>query len=987
MTESYFDDQDLTAYVLGELPTDERAKFEQRLQTDPQLQAAVDELRELTGVIADELKSEPADRLSADQRAEITAAESAAVASASAQSASAQAATAKVDTVLSDSPGQKQFPSRSKTGRGVAAVVLATVTLVTAGILLQGDPKKPTVQSNLVAALDDSERKPSDANPDLSLPMFVKLGAATSNPVAPGRDELIAEAYKKRGGEKVWPETESLSEPMNSVATDPVDALFNQPIVAIQSVAGVSGPSTRGLVLDSFSDVPESADRVSVSATPVAAVQKESKNVGLSVQTQPRSLVTDFSIISGDSPSTPSSDSTGRFRGVRANVSRKRVAAQQSAQPVHPNDSLGLELEFQAPAVRYTQEQIQLARKLKRSGMPVTDYRFVPAPAKQLFADVSGESYASLVENPFIRPAGTQALSTFSIDVDTASYSNMRRFVDRNQWPPADSVRIEELINYFDYGYAAPAGGEPFSLHVESNPCPWNVEHQLVQIGLQGRRIPKADRPAINLVFLVDVSGSMKDRNKLPLVKSALQMLVAEMTEDDRIAIVTYASGAGVQLESTCGSERDLIMEKIHGLSAGGSTNGEAGIQMAYDTALQNFSKDGDNRVILCTDGDFNVGVSSDSALVTMIEEKARSDVFLSIFGFGMGNLKDSKLEGLADKGNGHYAYIDGLKEAKKVFVEEMTGTLFTIAKDVKIQVEFNPSHVGEYRLIGYENRLMAARDFADDTKDAGEIGAGHRVTALYEVVPVDVAAAAATKKDADVAAKLRYQAKQTKPAEQADPDAVAAVVDGKPSPELLTVSLRYKQPTGDKSLLIERPVDAQETTASSSPSPGFSWAAAVASFGMVLRESQYKGNATLELAAELAHQSTLPDPHGHRHEFAELIQKARVIHARRTGQTLDPYIPMLSEKDALKKAAVSGKYSKLLKTVPAKQDLAEYGAFKDFGKWDGTAYSGANDLPPGYWVYVYPSWYIWESTTEQASTETTATPVATPAPAATKVK
>ena len=465
-------------------------------------------------------------------------------------------------------------------------------------------------------------------------------------------------------------------------------------------------------------------------------------------------------------------------------------------------------------AQRIARRESKLNESLKKGIRPA----LVPS------SQASGESYAPIIENEFIQPRGTSALSTFSVDVDTAAYANVRRFLNHNQLPPKNAVRIEELVNYFDYGYKQPADGEPFSVHLEVAECPWNSDNRLVQIGLQGREILKSKRPPVNLVFLVDVSGSMRNSNKLPLVKSALEVLAREMTEDDRLAIVTYAGQAGLHLASTAGNDQSTILSHIRSLSAGGSTNGEAGIRIAYETAIAHFQEGGMNRVVLCTDGDFNVGVSSDNELVKLITEKARSGVFLSIFGFGMGNLKDSKLEGLADKGNGHYGYIDSMREADKVFGEELTGTLFTIAKDVKIQVEFNPSRVAQYRLIGYENRKLKARDFANDKKDAGEIGAGHRVTALYEVVPGSVSA---------LSNSLKYQAKNAQP------------VPGADSPELLTVSLRYKQPDGVKSKLMERPLMDTDGTQESEPSAGFRWAAAVTSFGLVLRDSKFKGDAS----------------------------------------------------------------------------------------------------------------------------------------------
>lgn len=477
------------------------------------------------------------------------------------------------------------------------------------------------------------------------------------------------------------------------------------------------------------------------------------------------------------------------------------------------------------------------------------------------------EAYEAPPENAFVTPT-QQPLSTFSIDVDSASYSNVRRFLTQGQRPPADAVRIEELVNYFNYSYPQPKDGEPFSVTADAAPCPWQPKNYIARIGLQARTIDKAKRPPTNLVFLLDVSGSMEAANKLPLVKQAMSMLCEELNERDRIAIVTYAGDAGIKLASTPGSDQTRIMQSIEALQAGGSTNGAAGINLAYEEALRHFNGEGENRVILCTDGDFNVGVSSDDELVELIQQQAKTKVFLSIFGFGMGNLKDAKLEKLADKGNGHYGYIDDLKEARRVFNEELVGTLYTVAKDVKIQVEFNPLTVGAYRLIGYENRALAAKDFNDDTKDAGEIGAGHTVTALYEIAP-----------------KGQWQPKQEVDPLKYGPDTKeAAPVETAPkknlSPEsaddLFTVKLRYKHPTADVSVkTIDYVVD-DIAGKKIVPSPDLVWAASVASFGMQLRHSQFKGNWTLNDVYEAAQGVKGPDTNGRRREFLDLVQAAK---------------------------------------------------------------------------------------------------------------
>jgi len=479
----------------------------------------------------------------------------------------------------------------------------------------------------------------------------------------------------------------------------------------------------------------------------------------------------------------------------------------------------------------------------------------------------NAEAYSRIHDNKFM--AATESpLSTFSIDVDTASYSNVRRFLTQNQLPPADAVRIEELINYFPYDYTPPTDDRPFASHIEVAGCPWNPEHRLVRFGLKGRIIQKEARPPVTLTFLIDVSGSMQPANKLPLLKSALRMLVQKLGENDRVAMVVYAGASGIVLPSTYGLDQDTILTALDKLEAGGSTNGASGIQLAYQVATENFTKGGVNRVVLCTDGDFNVGITNHSDLTKLIEDKAKTGVFLSVLGFGMGNLKDATLENLADRGNGNYAYIDTQREARKVLVEQLEGTLITIAKDVKIQVEFNPAEVAQYRLIGYENRMLKAEDFNDDKKDAGEIGAGHTVTALYEIVPAKGVRGDGPKLDPAVD-PLKYQ----------KPQATVKPTDAAANGEMLTLKLRYKEPDGDKSKLIEFPVrDAGKSF--DQASRDFRFVASVASFGMQLRGSPYKGSITWKKLTEIAESTLGDDSHGYRGEFLDLIRKAEMMGA-----------------------------------------------------------------------------------------------------------
>ena len=472
-------------------------------------------------------------------------------------------------------------------------------------------------------------------------------------------------------------------------------------------------------------------------------------------------------------------------------------------------------------------------------------------------------AYNHIAENPFLG-AKDNPLSTFSIDVDTASYSNVRRFINEGSLPPKDAVRVEEMINYFTYDYAQPSDGKPFAVHLDVAGCPWEASHRLLRIGLKGKEIATDKRGPSNLVFLLDVSGSMMPPQRLPLVKQAMRLLVEKLTENDRVAIVVYAGASGLALPSTTGDRKEQILEALENLQAGGSTNGAEGIQLAYKTAADNFIRGGVNRVILATDGDFNVGLTSQGDLIRLIEEKAKSGVFLSVLGVGTDNLKDSTMQKLADKGNGNYAYLDSLDEARKVLVQQMNGTLVTIAKDVKIQVEFNPARVASYRLIGYEKRMLRKEDFNNDKVDAGEIGAGHVVTALYEVVPVGaVINPAASGPPVD---PLKYSSndKSTSPRSTS-------------SNEMLTVKLRYKKPDGDKSELVERALTDTEGKFENA-SVDLKFAAAVAEFGMILRDSDYKGNGTFAAVLEWAEEGKGSDANGYRAGFIELVRKAQAM-------------------------------------------------------------------------------------------------------------
>lgn len=492
-------------------------------------------------------------------------------------------------------------------------------------------------------------------------------------------------------------------------------------------------------------------------------------------------------------------------------------------------------------------------------------------PFNQEFSnDFNTETYNGISENRFHSSRQTP-LSTFGIDVDGASYGNIRRYINNGNLPPIDAVRIEEMINYFSYEYPQPQKNQPFSVNTEISAAPWNSSHKLLRIGLQGKKIGVDNLPASNLVFLIDVSGSMNQHNKLPLVKSSIKLLVDQLRKQDKVSIVVYAGAAGMVLPPTSGDKKETIKNALDRLPAGGSTAGGDGIKLAYKIAQENFLKRGNNRVILASDGDFNTGVSSDGEMQRLIEEKRKGGVFLTVLGYGMGNYKDSKMETLANKGNGNYAYIDNISEARKVLINEFGGTLFTIAKDVKLQLEFNPEKVQAYRLIGYENRLLNNEDFNNDQKDAGDLGSGHRVTALYEIIPAGVKSSFIDRVD-----ELKYQS----PAPNTAPSY---------RNELLTIKLRYKEPDSEASSLITQSVTDRNTNWKD-VSGDFRFSAAVAAYGMLLRQSEFSQQSTYDKVIEWARSGLGEDEEGYRNEFLQLVKSSKLL-ARET-------ITSVNEKD-----------------------------------------------------------------------------------------
>jgi len=1020
------DDPRLTAFVLGELNDADRAAVEQLLEASPEARVFVDDLQETIGVLRDELSTEPAPALTDEQRsalhqaAELTshgtpgttrfepsrathrrrgvllgmAATVAALAvvvtvlpefglqppgnssdvalSWQGQLADDESAVASAESSIAMSESETSRPTSVEAAiRGVAPFEHVSNQPAEADSARSDQSSFSVISGRTAAPLNEEQAFPADALPTAASQALVKsepataAGAAGSAPVAAAAAPQTAPGeVPLRGG------FDGLNKQRAAGTKLPLATTGNAP-----SKAAVAGKAT---AVEGFS----SADR-SASDAPK---QVDEMSSGLAATARPESAqpVSNGPGLAGAAPASPvarpvpgtsgqpvvrysteaepvsapvpaaSEEEARRFRGRTL-----QTDGQQPGQPVRIARITG------RPVVGEALGEQKEGEALVRGGrrMPVGKDADDRLPGQYgrgigggLVARPGNENYEPIIENDFVVPDPSdreKRLSTISVDVDTASYANVRRFLTQNQLPPPNAVRIEELVNYFKYDYPQPEGDDPFSVTTEIMLCPWQPRHRLARIGLQARTIDKSQRPPTNLVFLLDVSGSMRPANKLPLVQQAMRLLVEEMTEDDQIAIVTYASNAGLRLVSTPGSKKSEILQSIDSLTAGGSTNGEGGIKLAYDTAIRHYIQDGANRVILCTDGDFNVGVSNDNELVELIQEKAASGVFLSVFGFGMGNLKDGKLEKLADKGNGQYGYIDNLQEARRAFNEDLAGTLYTVAKDVKLQAEFNPATVGAYRLIGYENRKLAAADFNDDTKDAGEIGAGHTVTALYEIVPLQVLIDEATR------GKFRYR-------ESVKHAVKPPTVDGF-SDELFFVRLRYKKPDEETSQPVEADFPVSDITITgkpvAAPSADFQFAAAVASFGMNLRGSQYRGTWTLANVDAAAQQLRGEDADGRRGEFLDLVKLAMRLKGLTPtdAPATEDHPAELSAKDARIKAAVDGKYRRLLKKIEVRDDVQQYGAFNDFGFWDKSAkYKGHSDLLPGYWVYVYPNWYIW---------------------------
>lgn len=951
------DDPGLTAFALGELEPQEAARYAEAVASSRELQAMVADIQAEARILSDELRLEPTVAMSAERRAEIIAQATGPKPVATPQRTRFLGVSQRTAAVAAASvllvPGawyafQTAFPRVQR-----ASVVSHTTTSpkdARAVQLHSVDATQPLYDTRFgtitrgIAQLDDKYGRPADSSVTGSggtAPFANRHGDFTPQP-PPSEDSSLESRVRQpaKPGAQTVAKTFELSGQQKAdydggrqgASDDYAEGVRHD----VAAPKGESPSSSRPQSSQGQPRIPEvSADK------PVSAVEFDSLSTSRS-----KFLKEAKPSFAPAAPATLSTPPANRSEAVASTPSIPHPTAVTSESlplPSRVGAAVGKGLEGRTSLAgddlealvakrergeQLTNNEMALAEIARIKGLPMKDLdrreiqqlEWARQQLRWHDDSPSNEAYNPIFENGFITPE-QQQLSTFSIDVDTASYANLRRFLMGGQLPPPDAVRIEELVNYFAYQYPQPEDGRPFSVQTDIAACPWQPGHQLVRIGLKGKEIPKEQRSPTNLVFLVDVSGSMSPANKLPLVRESLKTLVGQLDERDKIAIVTYAGQAGIALPSTSVAQRETIIGAINSLGAGGSTNGAAGINTAYDIAAQEFLDKGTNRVILCTDGDFNVGVTSDDALVQMIQTRAKGGVFLSIFGFGMGNLKDAKLEQLADKGNGQYGYIDDRQEAEKVFVQELMGTLVTIAKDVKIQIDFNKEVVASYRLVGYENRVMAAEDFHNDKKDAGEIGAGHTVTALYEIVPT---------RDLKVNDETRW----------------------------LTVKLRYKQPEASESVLFENPLTGpagQLKLASSD----FQFASSVAACGMLLRHSQHAGQANWALVKELAQAGLSHDPHGHRRGFLSLVSQAESL----MGQ-LRPVSPPIPD------STVRGKYKSLLRRLNAPEDAERYGQFNDYGYSDTKSYAGSDNLPAGYWVYIAPHWYIWAETTQPEQTK-----------------
>jgi Ca-activated chloride channel family protein len=826
-------DPKLTAYVLGELDADDRADVEMTLGESAECRQAVEEIRWTVGWLTSKLHDE-----SESHSAALSGNHQAPLEFKPRAGAPARNGWRKIRVVLYGLAASLVLVASLSLWKPTLNVQYAAQTkaIVASHSQAVATSAAPRFAANRPAGADASGRfstamlAPGElAGPDVH--------QSRVGPESPKDAVQLASSYSKSKQGVIAGESEGRVQSLDSFALDTDRAGLGRGASQDRRMSGQVSRQAPSALMSGVSQAPGQTAAPQLRGFAAGGGQNPmARSFGFKVSQQAPGLEADQSLALGPAPALVQTQGQVQAQG-QAMMKGRLVAANAS-------------ITSTAVPARH--------RMGGKAGRPLAEIQAAPAETAPAATErdaiapedrgPEAEELSRIVENPF-QDVAREPRSTFSIDVDTASYSNLRRFLNQNVRPPKDAVRIEEMLNYFSYHDAPPSASseEPFAVHSEVAGCPWNAEHRLARIGLAARPIDQSRRPPSDLVFLIDVSGSMDEPNKLPLVKWGLRRLVEQLGENDRVAIVVYAGASGLVLPSCSCLDKARVMSAIDQLHAGGSTNGGAGIQLAYDIATEHFIKNGTNRVILATDGDFNVGITDRDQLTDLIAAKARSGVFLTVLGFGAGNIKDANLERLADKGNGHYAYIDSAREAYRALVEEMGSTLITVAKDVKVQVEFNPARVSGFRLIGYENRIMAHRDFNDDAKDAGEIGAGHHVTALYEIVP--------------------------------HPGASMLAGAAKSTNQTLLVKLRYKKPADDVSRLIEHAVIDQDF-AFARASDDLKFAAAVAGFGMLLRESPFKGSLTYDGLLEIALPMLAHDPSGYRREFVELVRKARALQA-----------------------------------------------------------------------------------------------------------
>ncbi|EMI41086.1 von Willebrand factor type A domain-containing protein [Rhodopirellula sp. SWK7] len=896
---STWDDERITAYVMGELSPEETAAFETEMKGNEELVAAVEEASKITEKLAGFYASIPTTTLDADRREQIVGAASAQThrASASQGSSKRYALWAVAASVLFIGLALPAMMSRP----GVQTAMMKDASpesssLASEEVVMEDDSVKP-----VAAAAPISERVASDEKSSAMSALSVSSDevAPAANPRPTGfaasdrasRSGRVGAAKSSGRGMGMEMEGMDMSGPaLMGTDGDQMDMAMDMDMGGM----GISSDSAMSMGMDMDAPTPDPSMSMSFSAPSSSPADAkpfgEARRSVVGDQDEPAMGPAMAAVL--EAPVTMEEKEVAQNE-FRPHLSKNPLVKAQPVQPAAP-------VQLAAPAsgdvrggygLPTDTSGLRGRADASKRGAPVAE--MVPdllsivegtAPGEAMLGQgtgpgTSGDKFAPITENEF-RRVSEHPLSTLSIDVDTASYSKVRSYLQRNQLPRPDSVRIEEMVNYFDYDYTGPSSmdgeaSDPFAAAMTTTVCPWEPKHRLVRVGLQAKTLTKQERPRCNLVFLLDTSGSMSSANKLPLVIDGMKVLLEELDEEDRVAIVVYAGSAGLVLDSTPVKNRKKILRALTQLRSGGSTNGGAGLQLAYDTAREHMIKDGVNRVILCSDGDFNVGMTGTDQLVREARRQAKSGVDLTVLGFGMGNHNDAMMEKISNDAEGNYAFVDTIGEARKVLADQLTGTLVTVAKDVKIQIEFNPAVVSSYRLIGYENRLLAKEDFNDDTKDAGEIGAGHRVTAFYEVVPAGTLPAAV----APAVDPLKYQPERNQPQPESDreseEDAAEQASEVVSSTEMLTLKLRYKPPQGDTSTLMTRVLDDSKSPFDQAD-VDFRFAASVAAFGMLLRGSEFSGSWTYEDVLRTAEDATGEDPHGLRREMIEMTQTAR---------------------------------------------------------------------------------------------------------------